>query len=279
MSQTTERTALLLSPMLLIYFLCFFFFILDTYLLQGFFSDYKDIEPEYRPVEQATRLAYLLVAAIAWRDIQKNKQNTEANTLQTGQTLLFFSLVLVILENNWDLTLRESILGRIIFASTLGSVLVWLSWLAFNSDWPAPSGYPLLYILVLGILGLGQTVDAFHDGIVSNEAAQEIGTNITLEETTELFAAWVLFHAAWIWHNRDPEVINFWQNSDGLKLVGGLSLLGVGNGFLAFTREGTGGHFVSNQVAILGILFIILGIYLTNKHIKVPNFLQISRET
>ena len=269
MSQTTERTPLLLSPMLLIYFLCFFLFILDTYLLQGFFSDYNAIEPEYRLVEQATRLAYLLVAAVAWRDLQKNKQNMEANTLQTGRTLLFFSLVLVILENNWDLTLRESILGRIIFASTLGSVLVWLSWLAFNSDWPAPSGYPLLYILVLGILGLGQTVDAFHDGIVSNEAVQEIGTNITLEETTELFAAWVLFHAAWIWHNRDPKAINFWQNSEGLKLVGGLSLLGVGNGFLAFTREGTGGHFVSNQVAILGALFIILGIYLTYKHIKV----------
>ena len=255
--------------MLLIYSLCFFLFLLDTYLIQEVFSEYKDIEPEYRPVEQATRLAYLLVAAIAWRDIQKNKQNMERNSLQTGKTLLFFSLILVILENNWDLTLRESMAGRVIFALTLGSVLVWLSWLAFNSDWPAPSGYPLLYILVLGILGLGQTVDAFHDGIVSNETAQEIGTNITLEETTELFAAWVLFHAAWIWHNRDPKVINFWQNSDGLNLVGGLSLLGVGNGFLAFTREGTGGHFVSNQVAILGAIFIILGIYLTHKHIKV----------
>ena len=268
MSQPTERTPLLLSPMLLIYFLCFFFFILDTYLLQGLFSEYKDIEPEYRPVEQATRLGYFLVAAIAWRDLQKNKQNMEANALQTGQTLLFFSLVLVILENNWDLTLRESILGRIIFALTLGSVLVWLSWLAFNSDWPVPSGYPLLYILVLGILGLGQTVDAFHDGIVSNEAAQEIGTNITLEETTELFAAWVLFHAAWIWHNRDSEAIVFWQNPDGLKLLGGLSLLGVGNGFLAFTREGTGGHFVSNQVAALGLFLIICGIYVINKQIK-----------
>tara|TARA_B100000575_G_scaffold93348_1_gene74331 strand:- start:266 stop:1045 length:780 start_codon:yes stop_codon:yes gene_type:complete len=258
-----------LSPILLIYFLCFFFFILDTYLLEVLFSEYNDIEPEYRPVEQATRLAYLLVAVIAWRDLQKNKQNIETNALQTGKTLLFFSIILVILENNWDLTLRESIVGRIIFALTLGSVLVWLSWLAFNSDWPAPSGFPLLYILVLGILGLGQTVDAFHDGIVSNEAAQEIGTNITLEETTELFAAWVLFHAAWIWHNRDPEVINFWQNSDGLKLLGGLLLLGVGNGFLAFTREGTGGHFVSSQVAMLGVLFIILGICLTNKYIKV----------
>ena len=170
MLQPTGRVSLWLSPILLIYVLCFFFFILDTYLLEVLFSEYNGIEPEYRPVEQATRLAYLLVAVIAWRDLQKNKQNIETNALQTGQTLFFFSLILVILENNWDLTLRESIVGRIIFASTLGLVLVWLSWLAFNSDWPAPSGYPLLYILVLGILGLGQTVDAFHDGIVSNEA-------------------------------------------------------------------------------------------------------------
>ena len=269
MSEPIERTPLLLSPMLLIYSLCFFLFLLDTYLLQGFFLEYEDIEPEYRPVEQATRLAYLFVAVIAWRDLQENKQDTESNALQTGKTLLFFSLILVILENNWDLTLRESMAGRVIFALTLGSVLVWLSWLAFNSDWPAPSAYPLLYILVLGILGLGQTVDAFHDGIVSNEAAQEIGTNITLEETTELFAAWVLFHAAWIWHNRDPEAINFWQNPDGWKLLGGLSLLGIGNGFLAFTREGTGGHFVSNEIAALGILLMILGIYLIKKQIKI----------
>ena len=254
--------------MLLIYILCFFLFLLDTYLLQEVFSEYDDIEPEYRPVEQATRLAYLFVAIIAWRDIQKNKQNIEANAIQTGKTLLFFSLILVILENNWDLTLRESMAGRVIFALTLGSVLVWLSWLAFNSDWPAPSGYPLLYILVLGILGLGQTVDAFHDGIVSNEAAQEIGTNITLEETTELFAAWVLFHAAWVWHNRDPEAINFWQNPDGWKLLGGLLLLGIGNGFLAFTREGIGGHFVSNEIAALGVFLIICGIYITSKQVK-----------
>ena len=86
--------------MLLIYSLCFFLFLLDTYLLQEVFSEYDDIEPEYRPVEQATRLAYLLVAAIAWRDFQKNKQNMETNALQTGKTLLFFSLILVVLEVN-----------------------------------------------------------------------------------------------------------------------------------------------------------------------------------
>ena len=106
MSQPTGSVSLWLSPILLIYFLCFFFFILDTYLLEGLFSEYNGIEPEYRPVEQATRLAYLLVAVIAWRDLQKNKQNIETNALQKGQTLFFFSLILVILENNWDLTLR-----------------------------------------------------------------------------------------------------------------------------------------------------------------------------
>ena len=50
--------------MLLIYSLCFFLFLLDTYLFQEIFSEYGSIEPEYRPVEQATRLAYLFVAVI-----------------------------------------------------------------------------------------------------------------------------------------------------------------------------------------------------------------------
>ena len=43
-------------------------------------------------------------------------------------------MILVILENNWDLTLRESMIGRFIFAATLGSVLLRLSWFAFYSD-------------------------------------------------------------------------------------------------------------------------------------------------
>ena len=60
--------------MLAVYFTCFFIFLLDTYLLPDVFSEYSSIEPEYRPVEQATRLAYLLVAAIAWRYYQNNKK-------------------------------------------------------------------------------------------------------------------------------------------------------------------------------------------------------------
>ena len=271
MTESIERTQLLLSPMLLIYSLCFFLFLLDTYLFQEIFSEYGSIEPEYRPVEQATRLAYLFVAVIAWRDIQENKQSIEGNALQTGKILLFFSLILVVLENNWDLTLRESMVGRFVFAATLGSVLLWLSWLAFNSDWAAPSAYPLLYILVLGILGLGQVADTFHDGKVDNEAAEKIGTTVGLEETTELFAAWILFHAAWIWHNRDPEAVEFWRNSDGLKLLAGLSLFGIGNGFLAFTREGTGGNFVSNELAALGGLLIIVGSWMVQQYMLTSN--------
>ena len=48
----------------------------------------------------------------------------------------------------------------------------------------------------------------------------------------------------------------------------GLFFLGIGNGFLAFTREDSGGHFVSNQIAALGFFLIICGIYLISKQVK-----------
>jgi len=268
LSSAKENVSVFLPPMLSIYFICLFLFVLDSYLLGDIFPEYDRIEPEYRPVEQATRLGYLFVAVVAWKDLQVNAKNKTNNELQTGKTLFFFGLILVILENNWDLTLRESMIGRFIFAATLGSVLLRLSWLAFHSDWAVPSIQPLLYISVLGILGLGQIVDAFHDGIVSNEAANDLGTNIILEETTELFAAWVLFHAAWLWHNRNPKMAAFWRQPEGLKLLAGLFFLGIGNGFLAFTREDSGGHFVSNQIAALGFFLIICGIYLISKQVK-----------
>ena len=268
MSSAKENVSVFLPPILSIYFICLFLFVLDSYLIGDIFPEYDRIEPEYRPVEQATRLGYLFVAAIAWRDLQVDVKNKTNNELQTGKTLFFFGMILVILENNWDLTLRESMIGRFIFAATLGSVLLRLSWLAFYSNSAVSSMQPLLYISVLGILGLGQTVDAFHDGIVSNEAANDFGTNIILEETTELFAAWVLFHAAWLWHNRNPKMAAFWRQSEGLKLLAGLFFLGIGNGFLAFTREDSGGHFVSNQIAALGFFLIICGIYLISKQVK-----------
>ena len=266
MSESTERISLLSPLMLAVYSICFFIFLLDIYLLPDAFSEYSKIESEYRPVEQATRLAYLLVAAMAWRDFQQNKQTTEEKSVQMGKILFFFSIIMIILENNWDLTLRESMAGRVIFAVGLGSVLVWLSWFTFNSDWEMPLVYPLLYILVLVFLGLGQIADTFHDEkgeeLLDNKAVEKIGTSVGLEETTELFAAWILFHAAWIWHNRDPKAIEFWTSSAGLKHVAGLSLFGIGNGFLAFTREGIGGHFISNELAMLGVFLMAMGAWL-----------------
>ena len=142
-----------LPPILSIYFICLFLFVLDSYLLGDIFPEYDRIEPEYRPVEQATRLGYLFVAAIAWKDLQANVKNKTNDELQTGKILFFFGMVLVILENNWDLTLRESMIGRFIFAATLGSVLIRLSWLALHSDWAVASRDPLLYSAVLGLLG------------------------------------------------------------------------------------------------------------------------------
>ena len=58
-----KKVSFFLPPILSIYFICSLF-VLDSYLLGDIFPEYDRIEPEYRPVEQATRLGYLFVAAI-----------------------------------------------------------------------------------------------------------------------------------------------------------------------------------------------------------------------
>ena len=66
-------------------------------------------------------------------------------------------------------------------------------------------------------------------------------------------------------------MVEFWRNPDGLKLLAGLSLFGIGNGFLAFTREGTGGNFVSNELAALGGLLIIVGSWMVQQYMLTSN--------
>jgi hypothetical protein len=44
----------------------------------------------------------------------------------------------------------------------------------------------------------------------------------------------------------------------------------MGNGFLAFTREGHGGHFISNEMAILGFLLMVIGVWVAWRQLKQP---------
>ena len=122
-----------------IYGSCMLLFLLDIHLLPRIFVGFGAIEPEYRPLEQATRLAYLLVAMLAWLDLRLGDSNGENRSRSVGWLLLSLGLVMVLLENNWDLTLRETLLGRLVFAVLLGAVLVWLSWLTLYWGWRMPT--------------------------------------------------------------------------------------------------------------------------------------------
>lgn len=255
-------------PMSFIYGSCILLFLLDIHLLPQFFVGYDAIEPEYRPLEQATRLAYLLVMVMAGLDLRLGDSNGENRSRNVGWLLLSLGLVMVLLENNWDLTLRETLVGRLVFAVLLGSVLVWLAWLTKYWGWRMPT----LYCLMIGLLALGQVADTFHDDqggkLLENTAVRATGTLSGLEEFSELLAAWVFFHAAWLWHCRQPSIILFWRTVTGARLAGGLMLFGVGNGFLAFSREGHGGHFVSNEMAVLGILLMVMGAWVVWRQLK-----------
>jgi len=259
----SEKVPLFLSPILAIYSACIVLFLLDTYFLPDIFSGYGSIEPEYRPVEQATRLAYLLVAMIAWIEIQNNKEETEGNFLQISKVLFSFSLIMIFLENNWDLTLRESMFGRFVFAALLGSVLLWLSWFIFDSDWRVS----ILFCTMLGILALSQIADTFHDNkggdLLDNEVAETIGTTLGFEESSELLASWVLFHAVWLWHNRNSKAIEFWRTNQAFRLVMGLLFLGIGTGFQAYKEF----HFISNEISFLGIILMIVGALLVKQQL------------
>ena len=270
MPEARHPASLWLPPMPFIYGSCMFLFLLDIHLLPRVFIGYGAIEPEYRPLEQATRLAYLLVAMVAWLDLRLGDSNGENRSRNVGWLLLSLGLVMVLLENNWDLTLRETLLGRLVFATLLGAVLVWLSWLTLYWGWRMPT----LFCLMVALLALGQGADTYHDGqggrLLENPAVRAVGTSPGLEESSELLAAWVFFHAAWLWHCRQSATIRFWRTAVGARLVGGLLLLGVGNGFLAFTREGHGGHFISNEMAILGFLLMVMGVWVVWRQLKQP---------
>ncbi len=259
-----EKAPFFLSPILIIYSTCIILFLLDTYVFPDIFSGYSRIEPEYRPVEQATRLAYLLVVAIAWIEIQNNKEEIEGNYLQISKILFVFSLIMIFLENNWDLTLRESMVGRFVFAIFLGSALVWLSWLTFDADWRVS----ILFCTMLAFLALSQIADTFHDNkggdLLDNEAVVVVGTSLGFEETSELLASWMLFHAVWLWHNRNTTAIEFWRTPEAFRLIMGLLFFGIGNGFQAYKEF----HFVSNEISFLGIILMCIGIWLAMKELK-----------
>ena len=99
--------------------------------------------------------------------------------------------------------------------------------------------------------------------LLDNEVAETIGTTLGFEESSELLASWVLFHAVWLWHNRNSKAIEFWRTNQAFRLVMGLLFLGIGTGFQAYKEF----HFISNEISFLGIILMIVGALLVKQQL------------
>ncbi len=235
--------------------------LLDLRLLPRLIDGYGGVELEYRPVEQATRLAYLLAAlagALALRGLATATRRA-ARAARVARLLLIFGLLMVLLENNWDLTLRESLVGRLVFAGVLGVALLALAW----SMWGWGRAPPLLCGAALALLALGQVADTIHDhhtgGLLGHALVQRFAGLPGIEEGTELLAAVAMADAAWRWYGAVADAGRLRRAPAATRLIAGLAAFGIGNGFLAYKMHGRWGYFVSNEVAAVGLLLIAVG--------------------
>ena len=108
---------------IVIYVITMVFYIFFYYLLKGDFFNLNSVESEYRPIEIATRLAVLLIfllAVIHLFQIRKGHRDFRLVGL-----MVVVGLMLVFLENNWDATLREPLVGRFFLAGFLGGSLLY----------------------------------------------------------------------------------------------------------------------------------------------------------
>ena len=247
---------------LLLYGGCLALVLLDIRLLPRLIDGYGGLELEYRPVEQATRLAYLLAAlagALGLRGPASSPAPASRRATRTARLLLVFGLVMVLLENNWDMGLREALVGRLAFAAALGAALLALAWL-MRSGGRAP---PLLCGAAVALLALGQVADTLHDkytgGLLGHALVQGFAGLPGIEEGAELLAAAAVADAAWRWYGAVADAQRLRREPAVTRLVVGLVAFGIGNGFLAYKMHGRYGHFVSNEVAAVGVVLMMVG--------------------
>lgn len=177
------------------------------------------------------------------------------------QVVLILSVVLVLLENNWDLTLRESEIGRIVVAILFSGCLAYLFFETGVKD--RTNG--LLLVGTMGALAISQALDALHDGKYQDNQLLELFSGldsvIGLEEWLEMLAFFMLVQVfmRWLEQQEPPSVaLRIWYTPTGHRLLLGLLLLSVGNGLLVRTASDPD-HPYS---VILGVILDVAGVIL-----------------
>ena len=271
MNPTSDRVREF-SPHLFYYFyiMCILLYILEYFVAVSLSDHYFDfhwrgIDSEYRPMEMITRLAYLMLIGVAYLHLQQFPEHRrETKIAQVGVVLGIF---MVLLENNWDLWLREPLIGRIIFGLLLGLVLLYLFLRFLPHDRYAAS----LVAGVVVLLAFSQIIDTMgdshkeHDPLELPYELDDIPVLDTLDDVRglegllELLLAFMLLHAfvRWIYSSPDPHLaLSFWDTQQGRNAAIGILLFGIGNGFISWDH----GHFAL-KFFLPGALMMLAGMW------------------
>ena len=267
MPEASHPASLWLQPMLFIYGSCMLLFLLDNHLLPRIFVGYGAIESEYRPLEQATRFGYLLLVAVAFIHLKQFPDH--GRETRTTQVVLGLGVLMVFLENNWDLWLREPLLGRVLLSVLLTGSLLYLFIRFQPRDWRAAA----LVVTVVLLLAVGQLMDSLHDTQkrhdplvlpISTGDLSFLDGLYWIEEIAELLTAMVLLHAfaRWLAASSGPVLaLEFWKTGQGYRLAAGLLLLAAGNGFTVYDH----GHFAPWKFFITGLVLMSTGAWMVNQ--------------
>ena len=268
MTSTPDRaTGLPPRFFLVLYIFWCVVFIVDYFVLKPHSETYNGIESEYRPVEQATRFGYLLLVAVAFIHLKQFPDH--GRETRTTQVVLGLGVLMVFLENNWDLWLREPLLGRVLLSALLTASLLYLFIRFRPRDWRAAA----LVVTVVLLLAVGQLVDLLHDTqkrhdpLVLPTSTGDLSFLDGLdwiEEIAELLTALALLHAfaRWLAASSGPVLaLEFWKTGQGYRLAAGLLLLATGNGFTAYDH----GHFPPWNFFVTGLVLMSTGAWMVNQ--------------
>jgi len=211
------------------------------------------IEGEYMPPEIATRICYILIVALCvpmYMDARGPKGIVLSPSAWAGDPMprfvpcgVFVSAVMMLfMENNWDLWIRETFIGTLIFAVPFLLLFLPLLWRSVVRHRIAGIGL----ISGLLVLAMGQISDLSE------------GTSVISEELIELFSAVLVLHAVAIVAMVEGGRATAGLHRERYRVLASAVILSTGNAMLLFDH----GDMPPIWQLAAGAAVSILGLYL-----------------
>ncbi len=241
--------------MSVVYYLSVSLFLVFVYALAANVSGLNDlgIEGEYMPPEIVTRICYILIVALCvpmWVDA-RGREGIVISPAGWADELMpkivpsgvFVSAVLMLfMENNWDLWLRESFAGTLMFAIPFLLLFLPLLWRAVVRHRTAA----IILTLGLIILAGGEVMDLTEGGSVLSE------------ELIELLSAILVLHAIIIVAVKEGKAATRRAYRVRRRIGCSAVVLSIGNAMLLFDH----GDVPPIWQLVAGSVISIIGFYL-----------------